>query len=335
MPIRARELSAVEVKRLKHPGGRGSFVTAVGGVPGLYLQLLPPWIRKPKKAGGKEEVVESKTWILRTKVGDKTRDIGLGGYPEVTLALAREKARELRAKIRDGIDPVEERKAARAALAAAQKRGLTFAEAIDRYLATKLSEFRNEKHQAQWRSTLDTYAKPALGDMQVQEIAVQDVLRALQPIWQTKTETASRLRQRMEAVLSWATVAGHRSGDNPARWGGNLKELLPKPSKVAKKDNHPALSLAEAAIAETASLVIRSGPHMPVLDAFLPLHHLVAVRRRDILPYLDDFLDHADLSRSRNVVIVTGPSGTTDIEGSLVIGVHGPATLHIFVVDEG
>lgn len=96
-----------------------------------------------------------------------------------------------------------------------------------------------------------------------------------------------------------------------------------------------SLSLAEAAIAETASLVIRSGPHMPVLDAFLPLHHLVAVRRRDILPYLDSFLEKADLARSRNVVIVTGPSGTTDIEGSLVIGVHGPATLHIFVVDEG
>ncbi|SHJ71646.1 L-lactate dehydrogenase complex protein LldG [Aureimonas altamirensis DSM 21988] len=100
-------------------------------------------------------------------------------------------------------------------------------------------------------------------------------------------------------------------------------------------DDRTSLSLAEAAIAETASLVIRSGPHMPILDAFLPLHHLVAVRRRDILPYLDDFLDHADLVRSRNVVIVTGPSGTTDIEGSLVIGVHGPATLHIFVVDEG
>ena len=100
-------------------------------------------------------------------------------------------------------------------------------------------------------------------------------------------------------------------------------------------DDRTALSLAEAAIAETASLVIRSGPHMPILDAFLPLHHLVAVRRRDILPYLDSFLDRADLARSRNVVIVTGPSGTTDIEGSLVIGVHGPATLHIFVVDEG
>ncbi len=100
-------------------------------------------------------------------------------------------------------------------------------------------------------------------------------------------------------------------------------------------NDRTALSLAEAAIAETASLVIRSGPHMPVLDAFLPLHHLVAVRRRDILLYLDDFLDHADLGRSRNVVIVTGPSGTTDIEGSLVIGVHGPATLHIFVVDDG
>ncbi|WP_420343511.1 tyrosine-type recombinase/integrase [Paenirhodobacter sp.] len=231
MPKMAPELSAIEIKRLKHPGGGLNVMVAVGGVSGLYMQLLP--------SGGR-------TWVLRTRVGGKTRDMGLGGYPEVGLAAARDKAREAKDKIRQGIDPVEERKAARASLIAARNRGLTFADAVDRYLASRLEEFRNDKHKAQWRSSLDSYAKPQIGDMLVQDITVQDVLLTLQPIWASKTETASRLRGRIEAVLSWATVAGHRTGDNPARWGGNLKELLPKPSKVAKSDNQPALSLTDA-----------------------------------------------------------------------------------------
>lgn len=231
MPKMAPELSAIEIKRLKHPGGGLNAMVAVGGVSGLYMQLLP--------SGGR-------TWVLRTRVGGKTRDMGLGGYPEVGLAAARDKAREAKDKIRQGIDPVEERKAARASLIAARNRGLSFADAVDRYLASRLEEFRNDKHKAQWRSSLDSYAKPQIGDMLVQDITVQDVLLTLQPIWASKTETASRLRGRIEAVLSWATVAGHRTGDNPARWGGNLKELLPKPSKVAKSDNQPALSLADA-----------------------------------------------------------------------------------------
>src|SRR5690606_24390355 len=114
-------------------------------------------------------------------------------------------------------DPIEERKVARVALATAQKRGLRFAEATDKCLAAKLDAFKNPKHRDQWRNTLQTYAMPELGAMLVNEITVQDVLRVLEPIWQTKTETASRLRGRIEAVLSWATVSGHRVGDNPAR----------------------------------------------------------------------------------------------------------------------
>lgn len=137
-----------------------------------------------------------------------------------------------------GRDPIQERREARA--------GLTFSEAVESYLAVKLDEFRNEKHRAQWRSTLDTYAKPNLGGKLVAHITLQDVLRVLEPIWQGKTETASRLRGRIEAVLSWATVAGHRAGDNPARWKGNLSEVLPKPAKVAKADNQPALAPSDA-----------------------------------------------------------------------------------------
>lgn len=231
MPKVAKELSALDVKRLVHSGGKQNILFAVGGVPGLHLQITP-------KAG--------RSWVLRAKVGSKRRDFGLGGFPAVTLAQAREKAREMRSKIENGVDPIEERKAAKSALEAAQRRGLTFEEAIDRALANKLDTFKNRKHRQQWQNTLATYATPELGKMLVEDISTNDVLRVLQPIWTTKTETASRLRSRIEAVLSWATVAGHRNGDNPARWTGNLKELLPAPTKIARYNHHPALTLEDA-----------------------------------------------------------------------------------------
>lgn len=129
---------------------------------------------------------------------------------------------------------------------AAQRRGLTFAKAMERCLAAKLDAFKNAKHRQQWENTLASYAIPELGAMLVQDITTQDVLRVLQPLWNDRTETATRLRGRIETVLSWATVAGHRTGDNPARWAGNLKELLPAPSKVATEGNHPALALDDA-----------------------------------------------------------------------------------------
>jgi integrase len=117
---------------------------------------------------------------------------------------------------------------------------------MERYLVGKLAEFDNEKHRKQWRATLDKYAVPELGNLLVAEIDVQDVQRVLAPVWMTKTETASRLRGRIEAVLAWATVSGHRSGENPARWRGNLDAVLPKPSRVAKVAHHPALALTDA-----------------------------------------------------------------------------------------
>ena len=243
MPKVAEELGPLDVKRLAHAGGKGNALVAVGGVTGLYLQLTPN--------GGK-------TWILRMRIGERRRDIGLGGFPSVTLAQAREKARDARAKVADGIDPVEERKTARAALIATQRRGMLFADAVNKALGAKLDAFKNTKHRKQWRATLDTYALPQLGAMAVQDIAVQDVLRVLEPIWVEKTETATRLRGRIEAVLSWATVAGHRTGDNPARWGGNLKELLPAASAIKDSENQPALSLEDAP-AWFAELRMREG----------------------------------------------------------------------------
>ncbi|MDN3711038.1 integrase arm-type DNA-binding domain-containing protein [Paracoccus cavernae] len=231
MPRVAKELSALDVKRLQHPGKGGNSTFAVGGVSGLLLQITPN--------GGR-------TWLLRVSVGGRRREIGLGGFPDVTLAQARDRAREAKDQIRRGIDPVEERRSARAALETARRRGLTFSDATDRYLDAKLEAFKNAKHRDQWRNTLQTYAVPELGKLLVDEIAVQDVLRVLEPIWTEKTETASRLRGRIESVLSWATVAGHRTGDNPARWAGNLKELLPAPSKIKQEENHPAVQIDDA-----------------------------------------------------------------------------------------
>jgi integrase len=231
MPKRARELTALDVKRLDHPGGRGNVTVAVGGVAGLMLQITP--------GGGR-------SWLLRTMVGAKRREIGLGSYPTVTLAQARERGREALDKIRKGVDPVVERAAARAALAAAQRRGLSFSVAVDRFIDAKLDEFRNDKHKKQWRSTLRGTAGPVLGDMPVADIGVSDVLRVLEPIGGTTHDTASRLRGRIERVLAWATVAGHRTGENPARWKDNLDTLLPKRSKVAGTEHHPALAIDDA-----------------------------------------------------------------------------------------
>lgn len=231
MPRVAKQMSALEVKRLEHSGKKTNSTFSVGGVSGLLLQIAP--------TGGR-------TWLLRTTVGARRREIGLGGYPDVSLAQARDRAREIKAKILIGIDPVEERKSARAAITSAQQRGLLFDDAVERYLSIKMNAFRNDKHRAQWHSTLKTYAVPKLGKMLVHDIGVHDILRVLEPIWLEKTETANRLRGRIEAVMSWATVAGHRSGDNPARWTGNLKELLPAPTKVANTKNQPALKAEDA-----------------------------------------------------------------------------------------
>lgn len=194
-----------------------------GGGTGLFLKVWPNGSRQ---------------WVQRITIHGRRREIGLGSPPAVSLATARKLALENKGKAMLGGDPLAERQKARQVM--------TFAEAVDRYLAAKLTEFRNDKHRKQWRSTLETYALPVMGNKPVSAITVQDVLRVLEPIWQEKTETASRLRGRIENVLSWATVAGHREGDNPARWKGNLSEILPKPAKVARAGNQPALALADA-----------------------------------------------------------------------------------------
>jgi integrase len=198
-------------------------------------------------------------------VGTKRRDIGLGPFPEITLEKAREKAREAREGIRSGIDPVEQKRADKAAQIAAQGKILTFAEAAQRFLKTKSHEWKNAKHASQWHSTLEAYAFPVIGRLPVDQIEIAHVVRVLEPIWTTKTETATRLRERIERVLSWATVSGFRQGDNPARWKGNLDTILPKPSKVKKVKHHPALPW-ESAPAFMAELRKREGMAAKALE---------------------------------------------------------------------
>lgn len=197
--------------------------------PGKYFDGQGLFLRVAKNG--------AKQWVQRITIRGKRTELGLGSPPAVSLQAARKVALENRGEAMQGGDPLAEKRKTR--------EGMTFANAVETYLAAKLSEFRNDKHRKQWRSTLDTYANPVIGPKLVSEITVQDILRVLEPIWTVKTETASRLRGRIENVLSWATVAGHRAGDNPARWKGNLSEALPKPAKVAKGENQPAMALTD------------------------------------------------------------------------------------------
>ncbi len=226
MPKIAKELSPLEVSRLKTPG-----LFSVGGIPGLSLQI---------KASG------ARSWILRVKIGTKRRDMGLGPYPGVTLAQAREKARQAREQIEQGQDPILERERAQSQLRAEQASAVTFEEAAHALIKSKTPEWRSAKHAAQWASTLEKYAFPAIGAMHVQDVKQVHILSILEPIWTTKTETASRLRGRIENVLDWARARGFRTGENPAQWRGNLDKLLSTPSKTARVEHHPAVPVDDA-----------------------------------------------------------------------------------------
>ena len=240
MPPRAKELTPTQIKGLKHPGGTKPVRVAVGGVAGLHIQIWPSG---------------AKSWVLRTRYGDwaetklsngkiqrgrKKRELGLGAYPDVLLGAARDKAREAKAKLEAGIDPIAEKRDAQAALIAAARRVITFAEAWEKFAAEKVKEFSTDKYREQWQRTVEIYALPDLGKMAVQDIRLQDVLRVLTPIWDDKTVTAVKVRERLEKVLAYATVQGHRTGDNPARWKGNLeKEITQLKAAVDRCDHNP------------------------------------------------------------------------------------------------
>ena len=222
MARKAKELSALEVGRLSSDG-----TYSVGGVAGLQLQII----------GG------SKVWILRTMMGPKRRRMGLGPYPQVTLADARAKARKALETLESGVDPIEQRRRARAILAAEHAKAQSFDECVVQFLEGRSDEWRNAKHRQQWTNTLTTYASPVIGRLQVSDIQLPHILNVLTPIWKTKTETASRVRGRIENVLDWATVRGYRQGENPARWKGHLEHQLSKPSRIAKVAHHEAMAV--------------------------------------------------------------------------------------------
>ena len=225
MPKKAKELSAKQVSDIKTPG-----LHAVGGVDGLCLNV---------KASG------ARSWIQRFMFGDRRREAGLGSYPSVSLKMARERGRELRDQAWRGIDPIAQRRAARDAQRLSEAKRVTFDEAAKRCHEARAHEFRNAKHKKDWISSLDRYASPKIGKLPVGEIEIAHVMSVLEPIWHDKTETATRVRQRMESVLSWATTSGYRQGDNPAQWKGRLEHVLARPSKLKKVTHHRALPWQE------------------------------------------------------------------------------------------
>jgi len=220
-----KELGAAQVAAIWRRGSNH-----VGGVRGLILNVT---------------MYGSRSWVLRYQVAGKRRDLGLGSYPSVALADAREAARAARAKLAQGIDPIEDRRRARARLVAEIHTGMTFGESAKRYIASHEKGWKNAKHAQQWQRSLDMYAMPVLGRVPVRDISLAMVLRVLEPIWSKKTETATRLRGRIESVIDWAIARGYRTDSNPARWKGLLDKLLPAPGKVSKTTHFQALPYAQ------------------------------------------------------------------------------------------
>ena len=179
------------------------------------------------------------SWTFEYVRAGQRRELGLGSVGVVGLVDARAQAASLRTDLAAGIAPQTVRARTQASMA------LTFRAATEKYISGKVSAMKNDKHKAQWRNTLETYAYPYIGDMDVKQIDTPHVLAALDPIWATKNETASRVRGRIERVLAWATVSGYRAGDNPARWRGHLSEALAAPAQAKKVEHHAALPYTE------------------------------------------------------------------------------------------
>ena len=218
MPIKVKALTAKAVRELVEPGRY-----PVGTVPGLMLWVSPAGAR---------------SWVLRTMVGARRADIGLGGYPGVTLAEAIDKARAAKDEITKGVDPVQRKRDERSSSE------LTFRKVAENFIALKKSEWKNIKHGQQWENTLETYAYPTIGHLPVSEIEMSHLIKLLGEHWDTKNETMVRVRNRIEMILDSAAVQGFRSKENPARWKGNLSLILPSPRKVNKRKHHKALPFA-------------------------------------------------------------------------------------------
>ena len=223
MPRKAAGLTARQIQTQKAPG-----LFADGG--GLYLQVAPSG---------------AKTWIFRFQIAGRRRDMGLGSAAVFSLAEARQKAADARRLAAEGIDPIEHRAGQAAAGALATAKTMTFRDCADQYISSHRAGWRNPKHAAQWPATLATYVYPSFGALPVQAVDVGLVMKAIEPIWTVKPETAGRVRGRIESILDWATARGYRHGENPARWRGHLENLLPAQSKVRRVEHHAALPYPE------------------------------------------------------------------------------------------
>jgi integrase len=230
MPRRAKGLTAAQVEKGAKPGRYGDGA-------GLYLLVRSR---------------QAKFWLFRYTRSGKMREMGLGpakGRTAVPLSQARAKARQLHAAVREGRDPLAERDAERAKAQAdaakAKAAAMTFGEVADMYIAAHEQSWRSPKHRQQWHSTLRDYVLPAIGDLPVGSIDTGAVMKIIEPLWREKTETASRVRGRIEAVLDYAKARRWREGENPARWRGHLDQMLPKRSKAQRVEHHAALPWRE------------------------------------------------------------------------------------------
>lgn len=272
MPKVTAEMTALQVGRLKTPGDY-----RVGGVPGLMLRIRAAGI--------------SRSWVLRVSVDGGVRSVGLGAYPEVSLALAREKAREIRLKIGSGEAVILTKSQVRKLKLQEAASAVLFKDSALAMIAAKRVEWSNPKSEPQWRNTLETYAYPKLGHVPVPDIDVSLVLEVLEPIWYTKPETASRVRGRIEAVIDYACVKHQIRMDNPARWKGHLDVLLPEKGKVREVRHHRAVpwkdardaamrilrseGLAAKALMFTLLTAVRSGSSVGVRDDEIDWDHAI------------------------------------------------------------
>ena len=217
------KLTPLGVSKKQTPGHYGD-----GG--GLWLQISK---------------FKSKNWVFRYTLHGTRREMGLGATHTVSLAEARQKAKECRLTLLDGKDPIEVRETTTLAEALRRAKMMTFDQCAAAYIEAHRSSWKNVKHISQWENTIQVYASPVIGKLPVTSVDTDLVVKILNPIWQTKTETATRLRGRIESVLDWATTSKFRQGDNPARWRGHLENLLSSPNKIAKVKHHPALPWQE------------------------------------------------------------------------------------------
>jgi integrase len=218
---RLHKLNSTKVNTLKEPG-----LYSDGGC--LHLRVAP---------GG------SKQWVFRYSLGHRTRDYGVGPYPTLSLAEARDRAHGLRKLLLDKIDPIEHRRQERATRTVEANRHISFDAAATAYIASQERSWRSRNHHHEWVRSLRDYASPVFGKLPVSAIDTDLILRTLKPFWLTKATTAARVRGRIEAVLDWARVMGYRSGDNPARWEGHLEHLLPQ--QVQRVEHYAALPYVE------------------------------------------------------------------------------------------